>query len=129
MANAVVLTSHQDRRSRQPNFSPVWEYVYTFTFEADGGVTEQTVEVPVNGILQEATIEAGTIGGESGTVAVDFDDSRDAEFSANAGLIEGSDTFLSFSKPVATFNIRVTPTVDPANGQADHDVVVTVRGI
>ncbi len=127
MPNSVVLTNHQDRRERQPDKNPVWEYVFTFQIITGGGNAEQTIECPVNGILQEATIEVGAAAGITGTIDVDFDDNRDVEFSANAALAESSTTFLSFTKPVDTFNIRADSSDDPTSGV--WDIVVTCRGI
>lgn len=128
MANSAVLTSHQNRRALQPNTHPAWKYVYTFSIEAGGGHAEQTVTVPVNGILQEAVIEVGTTAQGSETVNVDFDDDRDVEFSTNSTLAESSETKLAFSKPVDTFKIRVDPVDDPDSGD-DWVIVVTVRGL
>lgn len=127
MANSAVLTSFLDRRSRQPNTMPVWEYVYTFTIDTGGGSAEQTVTVPVNGIFQEAVIEVGAAAGITGTVNVDLDDNRDNEFSGNAALAEGSLTTLAFSKPVDTFKVRADPSDDPTSGT--WDIIVTCRGI
>lgn len=129
MANSVSLTGFVEGRNEEPFSKPVWEQEVIFVVEAGGGHAEQTYTVLVNGILQEAVIEVGAAGGITGTVNVDFDDNNGVEFSANASLGEGSETILSFSKPVNNFIIRADASDDPTTGQADWLIKITCRGI
>jgi len=131
-ANSSTLTSVSDRRVQEPDNKPTWEQVVTFTIEADGGVTEISHTVYVNGNLREMIIEVGAAGGISGTANVDFDDNRGIEFDTNATLAEGSETVvymnLGVGKVVDDFIIRLTPSDDPTTGSDDWTIVVTCRG-
>lgn len=129
MANSSALTSSVHRREIEPNIKPVWEQVITFTIEAGGGASELSYTAKVNGLLLEAVIEVGAVADISGTANVDFDDNRGVEFAANASLAEGSETILSFFKPINDMIIRVDPSDDPDTGKDDWEIVITLRGI
>ena len=132
MANSSTLTSQVENRNDEPLIKPVWERKVTFTVEADGGSSELSHTVIVNGILREAVIEVGAAGGITGTVSVDFDDANGVEFDTNATLSELSETIVTFNsgngKYIVNFIIRLDPSDDPTTGQDDWEIVVTCRG-
>ncbi len=131
MANSSSVSS-KDSRNNEPYVKPVWEIVTTFIIEADGGATELSQNIDINGSLKEMTIEVGAATGITGTVNVDLDDNRGIEFDTNATLGEGSETSVSFNtgvgKVVDGFAIRLDPSDDPTSGQDDWEIVVTCRG-
>ncbi len=126
MANNAV-TVPVELRNTEPHVKPVWKRTTTFTIETGGGHAEISETIAVNGILKEVVIEVGAAAGISGTVDVDLDDSDGVEFSTNATLAEGSETILSFDKPVTDFIIRADASDDPTSG--DWTITVTTRGI
>ena len=130
MANSVSVTAFTDNRNDEPHIKKVWEYEVTFIVEADGGATELSHTLPVNGMLREMVIEVGAAVGITGTVNVDFDDSNGVEFDTNATLGELSETTVTMNsgngKPVNNFTIRVNPSDDPTSGT--WTITVTCRG-
>lgn len=132
MANSSTLTSSVERRNEEPILMSVWERKVTFLVEADGGHTEISHDVEVNGLFREAFIAVGAAAGITGTVEVDFDDSDGVEFDTNSALGEGSETAVAMNSgagiPINGFTIRVDPSDDPTTGNDDWEIVVTCRG-
>ena len=131
-ANSSSLTDSIEKRNDEPKIKPIWMRETTFVVEADGGSSEISHTVLVNGNLREMVIRVGAAGSITGTVNVDFDDIDGVEFDTNATLGELSETIVTLStsngKPVNNFIIRLDPSDDPTAGQADWEIIVTCRG-
>ena len=134
MANSTALTSKFDRRNLEPHVQPVWEYVVTFTIEADGGSSELSHTLDnLNGLLTDIIVESGAAGGISGTFGLAIDDNRDNEIfvaASPATPAEGANARFPVDITVrGDLKIQVNPSDDPTVGQADWEIVVTVKGI
>ena len=121
----TAVTTKIDQRHKVKR--PVWETVTVFSIDAGDGSTELPEEVEINGMLEDIVIVVGAAAGITGTVDVDFDDSNDFEFDANAGLAESSTTVVAVSQPVNNVKIRCNPSDDPTSGT--WTVTVYMRGI
>jgi len=130
MANSSTLTSSVERRNVEPNIKQVWERVITYLVEADGGATEMKEVIPINGILQKIIVKVGDAAGVSATVNVAIDDNGDNEIFAVTGLAENSTYKYDVNEPVSgSIDVGMNPSDDPAAGNIDWPVVVTLRGI
>jgi len=130
MANSGVLSSHVDDRQKHPNTRPVWERVLTFTIEADGGASEIKVALPINGILQKVICAVGDAVGITGTVDLAIDDNGNNEIFAVTSLAENIIYPYSVNEPLSgMIDVGINPSDDPATGEADWTITVTLRGI
>ena len=132
MANSSSLTDYIEERNSEPHANPIWMREVTFVVEADGGATELSHTVVVNGMLRNMTIEVGAANGITGTINLDVDDINSVALDTNNTLAEGSGTLVSFNSgvgiPVNNFILRCDPSDDPTAGSDDWEIVVTCRG-
>ncbi len=139
MANSSSVSS-KDSRNNEPYVKPVWEIVTTFIIEADGGATELSQNIDINGSLKEMTIEVGAATGITGTVNVALASAQDAALFSEGGLADatthlkqalskGGSTDADFNPALADGTITLTGTLsgNPSTSGGTIDVTVFYR--
>ena len=122
--SSAVRTSSEDRILRERN--PVWEEKLVFSFES-GDTTEQTIDVPINGVCQKITVKCSAASGAVVTATVAVDDNNDDEMWSVSALAESTLYKYNVNEPLSgTITIGVTPSTDPLS---DYTVTVTLRGV
>ena len=126
-----------DKRSSEPYGSPVARMALdTLTVPDDGQATEQTTDVPINGIIRQITVTINDNDGNA-TATVQVRDADGAVLWTEAAIAENATTVFQYNTrsstdlPMAiccagTMTIGCTASGDPGESGLTCDVVLWV---